>query len=152
MGTVDQYNDAELRAHVIQMFIKINNLLIKHGNSDRLAGKFGLSQQQWTLLTVLNRNGNGMTMTELGKNLLVTKANMTGMIDRLERDEFVSRHPDLHDRRVTKVMLTKKGLDFIREIQDPRNQFTEENLAGFSPEDRKKFLEFLELYFKNLDR
>ncbi|MGZ4030748.1 MAG: MarR family winged helix-turn-helix transcriptional regulator [Tumebacillaceae bacterium] len=152
MSTVDQHNDAELRASIIQLFIKINNLIIKHGNSDRLAGKFGLSQQQWTLLSVLHRNGNGMTMTELGKNLLVTKANMTGMIDRLERDNFVSRHPDLHDRRVTKVMLTQKGLDFMEEIQEPRNQFTEENLADFSPEDRKKFVEYLELYFKRLDR
>lgn len=152
MGIVDQHHDEEMRAQVVQMFIKINNLLIKHGNSERLAGKFGLSQQQWTLLTVLNRNENGMTMTELGKNLLVTKANMTGMIDRLERDEFVSRHPDQHDRRVTKVMLTQKGLEFMRDIKEPRNQFTEENLTGFSPEDRKKFLEYLELYFKNLDR
>lgn len=152
MSYVDQYDDSEVRTSIVQLFVKINNLIIKHGNSERLAGKFGLSQQQWTLLTVLQRNGNGMTMTELGKNLLVTKANMTGMIDRLERDDFVSRHPDQHDRRVTKVMLTTKGMDFLREIEAPRRLFTEDNLSGFTLEERKLFVDFLERYFKNLDR
>lgn len=152
MSFVDQHDDADLRAGILQMFIKINNLIIKHGNSERLAGKHGLSQQQWTLLSVLHRNGNGMTMTELGKNLLVTKANMTGMIDRLERDNFVSRHPDQHDRRVTKVMLTEKGLDFMSKITEPRDEFTAEMMSDFTAEERKAFFANMELVFKRLDR
>ena len=144
-------NDAEFRAYMVRMLIRINNLLIKHGNSNRLAGAFGLSQQQWTLLSVLHRNGQGMTMTELGKNLLVTKANMTGMIDRLERDGYVSRHPDQFDRRVTKVMLTEKGNEFIQLIDDPRNQFHAEMFQDFSDEELSQFNDCLEKFFKRLD-
>jgi DNA-binding MarR family transcriptional regulator len=144
-------NEAELRSAIIHMVIRINNLLIKHGNSERLAGAYGLSQQQWTLLGVLYRNGQGMTMTELGKNLLVTKANMTGMIDRLERDGFVSRHPDQFDRRVTKVMLTEKGTNFMREIEGPRDRFTSEMFSDFTLEECQQFHEYLERFFKKLD-
>lgn len=144
-------NDTELRAAIIHAVIRINNLLIKHGNSDKLAGAYGLSQQQWTLLGVLDRNGQGMTMTELGKNLLVTKANMTGMIDRLERDGFVSRHPDQFDRRVTKVMLTEKGAHFMREIEGPRDLFTSEMFADFTTEESQQFYSYLERFFKKLD-
>lgn len=143
--------DTELRSNIVLMLIRINNLLIKHGNSDRLAGAWNLSQQQWTLLSVLNRHPQGMTMTELGKNLLVTKANMTGMIDRLERDGFVSRHPDQFDRRVTKVLLTEKGGEFIQAIDGPRNAFTEEMLSDFAAEERKQLFEYLERLFKRLD-
>ncbi|KEO84538.1 hypothetical protein EL26_03195 [Tumebacillus flagellatus] len=134
------------------MFIRINNLLIKHGNSPRLAGAYGLSQQQWTLLSVLCKSGQGMTMTELGKNLLVTKANMTGMVDRLERDGFVSRHPDQFDRRVTKVLLTDKGKEFMNAIEGPRNEFTEEMLGDFSHEELTNFCGYLERLFEKLDR
>ncbi|MGB8954619.1 MAG: MarR family transcriptional regulator, partial [Tumebacillaceae bacterium] len=128
-------NDDEFRAYLVRMLIRINNVIIKHGNSNRLAGAFGLSQQQWTLLGVLHRNGQGMTMTELGKNLLVTKANMTGMIDRLERDGYVSRHPDQFDRRVTKVMLTEKGNEFMQSIEKPRNEFYGEMFQDFTDEE-----------------
>lgn len=150
MNTLNR--DAELRANLVNMFIRINNLLIKHGNSNRLAGAYGLSQQQWTLLGVLFRSGQGMTMTELGKNLLVTKANMTGMIDRLERDGFVSRHPDQFDRRVTKVQLTEKGMEFMKAIQGPRDQFHEEMFVDFSYDELTNFCGYLERLFTRLDR
>lgn len=144
-------NDDEFRAYMVRMLIRINNVLIKHGNSNRLAGAFGLSQQQWTLLGVLHRNGQGMTMTELGKNLLVTKANMTGMIDRLERDGYVSRHPDQFDRRVTKVMLTEKGNEFMQKIEQPRNEFHAEMFQEFTDEELVQFNNYLEKFFKRLD-
>jgi DNA-binding MarR family transcriptional regulator len=144
-------NDDEFRAYMVRMLIRINNVIIKHGNSNRLAGAFGLSQQQWTLLGVLHRNGQGMTMTELGKNLLVTKANMTGMIDRLERDGYVSRHPDQFDRRVTKVMLTEKGNEFMQKIEHPRNEFYGEMFQDFTDEELVQFNSYLEKFFKRLD-
>lgn len=144
-------NDAEQRTGVIHLVIRINNLLIKHGNSPRLAGAHGLSLQQWLLLAVLFRNGQSMTMTELGKNLLVTKANMTGMIDRLERDGFVSRHPDQYDRRVTNVALTEKGTQFMKDIETPRDQFLADMLSDFSNEEFSQFVDYLERFFKRLD-
>jgi DNA-binding MarR family transcriptional regulator len=152
LGLMNMFeSDDEIKTQTIRMLIRINNLLIKHGNSDRLAGSFGLSQQQWSLLSVLHRSGQGMTMTELGKNLLVTKANMTGMIDRLERDGFVQRHADQFDRRVTKVVLTEKGHEFIRAIEGPNNQFQDEMFADFTRQDLEEFYKYLERFYKRLD-
>ncbi|MGZ6507236.1 MAG: MarR family winged helix-turn-helix transcriptional regulator, partial [Tumebacillaceae bacterium] len=136
--------DAELREKLFQTVARINNLLIRHGNSERLAGGFGLSQQQWGLLVALARAGDsGMSMSQLGNNLLVTKANMTGMIDRLEREEYVVRKHHNLDRRVIRLELTEKGKSFIKEIEGPRDHFTAEMFSEFSDADRRQFFEYL---------
>jgi DNA-binding MarR family transcriptional regulator len=40
---------------------------------------------------------------------------MTGLLDRMERDELVERTTDLTDRRVLRIHLTKIG----RQVRDP---------------------------------
>jgi DNA-binding MarR family transcriptional regulator len=148
----DRDQDAEQRDRLFQMFARIHNLLIKHGNSERLAGAFGLSQQQWNLLVSLSRAGdNGMSMSQLGNNLLVTKANMTGMIDRLEREGFVTRRHHTLDRRVIRLELTDKGKEFIREIEGPRDQYTGEMLSDFTLEEREQFHVYLNKLYNKLN-
>ncbi|MDB5085007.1 MAG: hypothetical protein JWN30_1893 [Bacilli bacterium] len=144
-------SDAELHFQISQDVMRINNLFIRHGNSERLAGAYGLSQQQWSLLTVLYQAEAGMTMTELGKNLLVTKANMTGMIDRLERDGYVKRTADPTDRRVTNVIITDKGIDFMNAIDRPRQLFLDEVFAGFSKQDKEALVSALGQLYQSLD-
>ncbi|MCF3649422.1 MarR family winged helix-turn-helix transcriptional regulator [Synoicihabitans lomoniglobus] len=46
----------------------------------------------------------------------VTRATMTGLIDTLERDGFVRREADPHDRRAMLVHLTTQGEAFTREL------------------------------------
>jgi len=144
-------SNVELHHQISQDIMRINNLFIRHGNSERLAGAYGLSQQQWSLLTVLFSAEAGMTMTELGKNLLVTKANMTGMIDRLERDGYVKRTADPTDRRVTNVIITDKGIEFMNAIEGPKQQFLDQVFSGFSPEVKENLLETLQSLYQALD-
>lgn len=149
---LDRDQDAEQRDRLFQLFARIHNLLIKHGNSDRLAGAYGLSQQQWSLLVALSRAGdNGMSMSQLGSTLHVTKANMTGMIDRLEREGFVTRRHHTLDRRVIRLELTEKGHSFIREIEGPRDQYTAEMLSDFTHEEREQLQEYLNKLYNRLD-
>lgn len=51
----------------------------------------------------------GCNLTILRKEMHVTAPTITGIIDRLERDDYVRREEDKNDRRVTKVFLTVKG-------------------------------------------
>ena len=57
------------------------------------------------------------TLGQLKKEMHVTAPTITGIIDRLERDGYVKRISDLKDRRVTNVILTKKGKGIIKQFR-----------------------------------
>ncbi|TET35820.1 MAG: MarR family transcriptional regulator [Planctomycetota bacterium] len=62
-----------------------------------------------TLLLLGSAGGEGLMMGEIGKKLVVTKSNVTGLIDRLERQGFAERVLQDHDRRAITVKLSAKG-------------------------------------------
>ena len=51
----------------------------------------------------------GMKMSELARCAGLEPSTMTGLLDRMERDGYVSREPDPDDRRAHKIFLTDKG-------------------------------------------
>jgi DNA-binding MarR family transcriptional regulator len=56
------------------------------------------------------------TPAELADYASVSRATITGLLDSLERDGFVSREPDPTDRRQMSVNLTAQGLQFMHDI------------------------------------
>ena len=67
-----------------------------------------LSLARFDLLAQLSRQ-DGQTLAALSRQMLVTAGNVTGLVDRAERDGIVERRSDRTDRRVTRVHLTPKG-------------------------------------------
>jgi DNA-binding MarR family transcriptional regulator len=70
---------------------------------------------RFDLLASLNRE-DGQTLASLSRALLVTAGNLTGLVDRAERDGVVERRPDPADRRLARVWLTSAGKSLIREL------------------------------------
>ncbi|MCW5832722.1 MAG: MarR family transcriptional regulator [Labilithrix sp.] len=52
----------------------------------------------------------------MSRALLVTAGNVTGLVDRAERDGVVERRSEPSDRRVVRVWLTRAGRALIREL------------------------------------
>jgi DNA-binding MarR family transcriptional regulator len=73
------------------------------------ARRVGLSGVQVKLLLSLAAD-EVVTMRELAKRLRYDASNLTGLVDRLERDELIERRPHHSDRRITEVRLTAHGL------------------------------------------
>ncbi len=67
---------------------------------------------------------NGVSFHELSKQLNMTSPTLTGIVDRLEKNDMVSRSPNPKDRRSILISLTKKGLDIVPKI---RKAVTEAN-------------------------
>jgi DNA-binding MarR family transcriptional regulator len=63
---------------------------------------------QFDLLATLRYN-DGVTQQELAERLLVTKGNVCGLIDRLEKLGWVERRGDERDGRVNRLHLTARG-------------------------------------------
>lgn len=81
----------------------------------------GISAGRFTVLMLLLRKrddaaGGLLTPAELADRAGVTRATMTGLIDTMERDGFVRREPDPHDRRMTPVTLTPAGEAFLERV------------------------------------
>src|SRR5690242_925587 len=70
---------------------------------------------RFDLLASLHRH-DGRTLAALSRDLLVTAGNVTGLVDRAERDGVVERRPDPTDRRLQRVFLTPRGRALIEEL------------------------------------
>jgi MarR family transcriptional regulator, 2-MHQ and catechol-resistance regulon repressor len=68
----------------------------------------GLTPPQFDVVATLG-NTVGMTFRELGERTLITKGTLTGVVDRLELKQIVTRRDSPDDGRSTLVCLTRKG-------------------------------------------
>lgn len=78
--------------------------------SDRFFSQFGLTDVQFNILMILKEHGSaGLSQQELSEHLIVTKSNVVGLIDRLERSGYVKRMSHPSDRRFNQIVLTPEG-------------------------------------------
>jgi DNA-binding MarR family transcriptional regulator len=76
----------------------------------REAERVGLSMAAFNVMLIVSRCGEeGCPMHELGELLLVSRANVTGLVACLERRGLVERAVHAEDRRVRLIRLTKAG-------------------------------------------
>lgn len=87
-------------------------------DSRQMVKKIGLSNPQCLVLKTIDTNG-ASSLAALSRLLNVTSANMTGLVDRLEKKGLVRRARKEGDRRVTLVELTEKGKPLSRTVPDP---------------------------------
>jgi DNA-binding MarR family transcriptional regulator len=101
-----------------------------------------LSLARFDLLATLQRE-DGQTLAALSRKLLVTAGNLTGLVDRAERDGIVARRPDAKDRRLTRVHLTPKGQKLAAQAIKRHARLAEELVAPFDRRDRENLRELL---------
>lgn len=81
--------------------------IVKYYNSKSVQ-KYGISITQAYVLFCLLEN-NSMNIKALAEVLSVDNSAMTGLIDRMERDNLVERRVSKEDRRMLQIHLTDKG-------------------------------------------
>lgn len=93
--------------------ILTGTFLVKEGH--RVLKPFELTVAQFNILMLLKyQSENGrITQTKLGKMLLVNRANITGLVDRMEKACLVRRLADSEDRRVNYVKMTDTGSEVL---------------------------------------
>ena len=97
---------------------------------------------QFLILGFLHNNGDSK-MCGIAKFMSVTTAAMTGMVDRLEKYGYVKRGHDPKDRRIIKIILTQKGMDLIKKINDERRRMIIDVFGRVSETDRADYLRVL---------
>ncbi len=75
---------------------------------------FGMTAPQYNILRILEGAKEPLAQQEIANRLVVSRSNVTGLIDKLEARGFVARHSNA-DRRVKMIHLTEAGLTFVEE-------------------------------------
>ena len=73
-----------------------------------LLAPYNITPQQFALLAFLWRQ-DGLSQVELAEKTEVDRTTLSGLIDRLEKQELVRRQPNPGDRRAWLVTLTAAG-------------------------------------------
>ncbi|MGW3149150.1 MarR family winged helix-turn-helix transcriptional regulator [Streptomyces sp. NPDC001177] len=108
------------------------------------AADMGLTASQAKTLSVLRRAP--ASMRSLAHTLACDASNMTGIIDRLEKRDLVSREVSTTDRRVKNVALTETGEKVIDTIRERMEQ-TQTGLDKLSDVERTELFRLLTAVF-----
>lgn len=101
-----------------------------------------LTVPQATVLFLLKEK-DGRMMSELGQVLGVDNSAMTGLIDRLEKANFVRREAKREDRRALLIRITQAGLDEAARAADVIRGVNDKIKAGFHAAQIEAFKEVL---------
>jgi MarR family transcriptional regulator, 2-MHQ and catechol-resistance regulon repressor len=112
MGTRYQGTTEENR--VLDSYVKIvrasNSLVARLGEEFH---HYGLTESQFGVLEALYHMGP-LCLSDLSRKILKSEANMTLIVDNLERDGLVVRKRSNKDRRYIVIHLTKAGREKIK--------------------------------------
>ena len=94
------------------------------------------------LLVLMSAGKEGLPLSEIGRRLVVTNANVTGLIDRLEKEKLVRR--DSHrDRRVTLAKLTRKGIKLLNHVLPRHQKWLNELVDCLSKREKEQLIKLM---------
>lgn len=104
----------------------------------------GLSMGKFTLLMQLLQAGEfGLSPSEAADRTGVSRATITGLLDGLEREDWVARHSDTRDRRMLRVQLTENGKQKLLAMLPDHFCRTTNLMANLSASEKKTFTKLL---------
>jgi DNA-binding MarR family transcriptional regulator len=110
--------------------------------SDERFGRWGLTDNHYNVLRILNGAGEPISQSEIGRKMLSSRANVTKLVDLLEERKFV-RRLSCEDRRVNLVELTDEGARFIQDTAPDVIGFANEEMKPLTREEQKTLFNLL---------
>ncbi len=106
---------SDVRHELVLNVVRTANLLaLKAGNIFR---QYDLTEAQFNVLFSLKYKERDWTQSDLGKRLVVTRASITSVLDKLEAKGLVRRSAVTGNRRIYHVSLTDRGLSLVDELE-----------------------------------
>ena len=110
----------------------------------KLFREFGLTGSQHNVLRILRGEGRPMQCLEIRRRMIQVVPAMTGLLDRLEKDGFVTRTRCEKDGRVIYVDLTAKARSVLQQIDAPLTDLYRAGLGHLSQTELKQLSALLE--------
>lgn len=107
-----------------------------------LAARNSLTGPQLTVVKMLEQMGD-LSLSELSDAIRAQNSTVTGIVDRMEREEIVERVRSKDDRRVVRIHLTEKGLKLASEIPVEPVSIFRSALEALTPQERRDTLKIV---------
>ena len=106
-----------------------------HADFQKRLKPYGLTNMQHLVLEGLWYR-EGMTAAELSKCLVLDKATLSGVLDRMSDAGWILKKPDPGDRRVHRLYPSAKANRMKGRLIEERTRANEELLMPFTPEEQ----------------
>lgn len=151
------WSDDEARFDVAnRLFFRLyqsSNLMHKTGS--RAVAEYGTTTQQWAVLGALSRPSTvkqGVTVKQLMEFLMVSRQNLTAVLNRLEASGLIERTRGAEDGRIRRVRLTEKGAMTWSKMLVNIRAYYRAATADFTPEEGLLLFRLLDRLTKRLSQ
>ena len=106
---------------------------------------YGITPQQYNVLRILRGAGaEGLPTLSIGERMIEQTPGVTRLVDRLERKGLVERTPCAKDRRRVFCRMTSKGLELLKELDDPVNRWDARSVSVLPPSELDSLIDLLD--------
>ena len=105
----------------------------------------GLSGTQYNVLRILRGAGTqGLACREVGCRMISRDPDITRLMDRMESRGWIARSREEKDRRVVKTRITEEGLQILKELDAPVQQFHRRQFQHLPAKELRQLSRLLE--------
>lgn len=119
------------------------SMIIERRIRTRLEEEFATTLPRFDVMAALEREPDGLTMSQLSAALLVSNGNVTGIVNRLIEELLVVRTLESDDRRIATVRLTRKGRDAFQRMARAHEQWVDKMFAGVTESQMEQLMKLL---------
>ena len=94
-----------------------------------------LTFSQSHVMFEIYKNNGSISQKKLQENLQVSHPTIVGLVQRLEKNGFISSRKDENDQRNKIIFLTKKAEDFHKQMSAHRREYHKRMMKGFTEEE-----------------
>jgi DNA-binding MarR family transcriptional regulator len=121
--------------------------------ADLFFARYGLTDVQFNLLTLLyfqSGKEGGLSQAQISDMMLVNRANITSLVDRMEKAGLVARSAHKKDRRFNIVKLTARGRNLFEKVEPIYIEQVRQVMSAISQPSMKMLMGILEKVRKTL--
>ena len=111
--------------------------------TEELYRGLGLTGAQYNVLRILEGAGEPLPQQEIAKRLLVSRANVTGLLDKLEAKGMAERL-SCDDRRVNLIQLTGRGFDLLKKSFREVTENSIKTMGTLTKDEQRQLVRYLE--------
>lgn len=105
----------------------------------------GITPQQYNVLRILRGAGpEGLPTLTIGERMVEQTPGVTRLVDRLERKGLVARASCPKDRRRVFCRITPRGIDLLKELDEPVNRWDARALSVLPPSELDSLIRLLD--------
>ena len=131
------------RAHEALLNIYYTASIMKK-RADAFFAEYGLTDVQFNLLSLLYKESpgesgeEGLSQAEISDMMLVNRANITSLVDRMEKAGLVRRTAHINDRRYNLIKLAPKGKKLYEQVEPLYMQKVRDVMASLNARELKE--------------